>query len=52
MKGMIAKAITLFDQKGADMDQACLVTYLAESLFVPAVLLQSDIVFEEISDLR
>lgn len=50
MKGVIAKAITLFDQKGADMDKACLATFLAESIFAPSVLLQDYITFEEISD--
>lgn len=50
MKGVIAKAITLFDQTGADMDKACLATFLAESLFAPTVLLQEYITFEEISD--
>lgn len=50
MKGVIAKAITLFDQTGADMDRACLATFLAESLFAPTILLQDYITFEEISD--
>lgn len=50
MKGVIAKAITLFDQTGADMDKACLATFLAESLFAPTTLLQDYIAFEEISD--
>lgn len=50
MKGVIAKTITLFNQTGADMDKACLATFLAETLFVPAVLLQDYISFEEISD--
>ena len=50
MKGVIAKAITLFDQKGADMDKACLATFLAENLFAPTILLQDYITFEEISD--
>lgn len=50
MKGVIAKGITLFHQRGADMDQACLATYLAECMFAPAVLLQDYISFEEISD--
>lgn len=50
MKGVIAKAITLFDQTGADMDKACLATFLAESLFAPAILLQDYITFEEIGD--
>lgn len=50
MKGMIAKAITLFNQTGADMDKACRATFLTESLFAPAILLQDYITFEEISD--
>lgn len=50
MKGVIAKAVTLFDQTGADMDKACLATFLAESLFAPTILLQDYITFEEISD--
>lgn len=52
MKGMIAKVITLFNQTGADMDRACLVTFLAESLFAPTALLQDYITFEEISDFK
>ena len=50
MKGVIAKAITLFNQTGADMDKACLATYIAESLFAPTILLQDYISFEETSD--
>lgn len=50
MKGMLAKAITLFHQTGPEMDKACLVTYLAESMFAPAILLQDYVSFEEISD--
>ncbi|MGN0537768.1 MAG: DUF6544 family protein [Acutalibacteraceae bacterium] len=50
MKGVIAKAITLFNQTGTDMDKACLATFLAESLFAPTILLQDYISFEEISD--
>lgn len=50
MKGVIAKSITLFDQTGADMDKACLATFLAESMFAPSILLQDYITFEEISD--
>lgn len=50
MKGVIAKGITLFHQTGAEMDKACLVTYLAECMFAPATLLQDYITFEEISD--
>lgn len=48
MKGVIAKVITLFNQTGPEMDKACLVTFLAESLFIPSVLLENYISFEEI----
>lgn len=50
MKGVIAKAITLFNQTGTDMDKACLATFLSESLFAPTILLQEYITFEEIND--
>ena len=50
MKGVIAKLITLFDDTGEEMDKACLVTYLAESLFLPTSLLQGYITFEQLSD--
>lgn len=50
MKGVIAKGITLFHQTGAEMDKACLVTYLAECMFAPSALLQDYIAFEEVSD--
>lgn len=50
MKGVIAKGITIFHQIGEEMDKACLVTYLAESMFAPAILLQDYISFEEISN--
>lgn len=50
MKGVIAKAITLFHQKGEDMNKACLVTFLAESLFSPTILLQDYIAFEPLTD--
>jgi hypothetical protein len=50
MKGMLAKSITLFNQTGEDMDKACLVTYLAESMFLPTALLQGYITLEEIDN--
>lgn len=50
MKGVLAKSFTLFDQTGAFMDSACLVTILAESLFIPAVALQSYISWEDVDD--
>ena len=52
MKGVIAKVFTLFDQTGLEMDKACLVTFLAESLFIPSILLQEYISFEEIDEYR
>jgi hypothetical protein len=50
MKGVLAKLITLFNETGEEMDRACLVTYLAESLFVPTALTRGFIDFEQISD--
>lgn len=50
MKGVIAKAITLFNQKGIEMDKSSLVTVLAECLIVPNVALQPYIAWEEIDD--
>ena len=52
MKGVIAKLFTLFHQTGDEMDRACLATFLAESMFVPTVLLQDYIKFEEVNDLQ
>lgn len=49
MKGVLAKTFTLFDQRGTDMDRACLVTYLAECLFMPQALLENNIKLEEVS---
>lgn len=48
MKGVIGKIVTLFDQRGAEMDRSALVTYLAEALFLPSALLNDDIHFAEI----
>ena len=50
MKGILAKSITLFDQKGAAMDQASLVTCLSESLFLPTMALQDYISWQEIDE--
>lgn len=46
------RAITLFDQTGADMDKACLATFLAESLFAPTVLLQASFTKTVLSTLQ
>ena len=50
MKGVLAKLITLFDQRGEAMDKACLVTFLSECLLVPSAALQDYIIWEEIDD--
>jgi len=52
MKGVIAKIITLFDQRGPEMDKACLATFLAECFFAPTILLQNYIEFEVVNDLQ
>ena len=46
MKGIFAKLIPLFDQKGEKMNRACLVTWLAESLMVPNAALQDFVTWE------
>ena len=50
MKGVLAKAFTLFNQTGDDMNQACLVTYLSESLFLPQSLLSDFIKLSQIDE--
>ncbi len=50
MKGVIAKAITLFNEMGSEMDKACLVTVLSECLLVPNIALQDYITWESIDD--
>ncbi|MNO44901.1 hypothetical protein D3C76_351580 [compost metagenome] len=52
MKGVLAKLIPLFDQRGEEMDKASLVTFLSESLVVPNAALQDYITWEEIDDLH
>ncbi|WP_346871364.1 DUF6544 family protein [Clostridium sp. UBA5119] len=48
MKGVIAKNITLFNQRGKDMNKAALVTWLAEIIFMPSQLLSGDVYIKEI----
>lgn len=48
MKGRFAKVITLFDQRGENMDKASLVTFLAESLFVPNAALQDYVQWKDV----
>ncbi|KWX75948.1 hypothetical protein AMQ84_16500 [Paenibacillus riograndensis] len=50
MKGVLAKLFTLFNQQGGEMDQACLVTFLSESLLLPSAAIQSCIAWEPIDD--
>lgn len=50
MKGVLGKVFTLFDEKGPEMDKACLVTYLSECLFFPVAALQDYITWEAIDD--
>lgn len=50
MKGTFAKIITLFDQRGPEMDKSSLVTVLAECLLVPNTALQTYIEWEAVDD--
>ncbi|MBY0010744.1 DUF6544 family protein [Paenibacillus typhae] len=52
MKGVLGKAFTLFNQRGAEMDQACLVTFLSEALLLPSAALQSYITWKPIDNLH
>lgn len=50
MKGVLAKSITLFDQKSVDLRKAGLATYLAEMFFLPSILLEEGVHLEEIDE--
>lgn len=50
MKGVLGKWISLFNQQGKEMDQACLVTFLSESLILPSAALQPYVVWESMED--
>lgn len=50
MKGVIAKSVTLFNQKGEAMNQSSLVNCLAESLLMPNLVLQDFMSWEEIDE--
>ena len=52
MKGVLAKLFQLFDQTGEQMDKAALVTYLAEIIFLPEVLLQNFVSFNQLDSHR
>lgn len=52
MKGVVGKLVTIFDQKGEEMDKAAMVTYLAECLLIPSAALQDFIAWEEIDELH
>jgi hypothetical protein len=48
MKGVIAKSITLFDQRGEAMNRSSLVNCLAESLLMPSIALQDFMTWEAV----
>lgn len=50
MKGVIAKSVTLFNQKGEAMNKSSLVNCLAESLLVPEMALQDYMTWEALGD--
>ncbi|WP_342561632.1 DUF6544 family protein [Paenibacillus sp. FSL R7-0345] len=52
MKGVLGKAFTLFDQRGAEMDQACMVTFLSEVMLLPSAAIQNCITWKPIDDLH
>lgn len=50
MKGVLAKGLTLFEQKSKEMNQAALVTVLAESIVCPSAFLLECITWETIDN--
>lgn len=50
MKGVIGKAVTLFNQKGEALDRGSLVTILAECLLIPNVALQDYVSWEDMDE--
>lgn len=50
MKGVIAKNFTIFNIDGESMDKSALVTWLAETIFMPTEFLSGRISLEEIGD--
>lgn len=50
MRGVLAKIVPLFNQRGEMMDQSCLVTWLSECLLLPNAALQDFVVWEAIDD--
>jgi len=50
MKGVIAKNVTLFNQKGTAMNKSSIVNCLAESLFMPNIALQDFMHWEAIDE--
>jgi hypothetical protein len=52
MKGVLGKTFTLFNQRGGEMDQASLVTFLSEVMLLPSAALQSYITWKRVDDLH
>lgn len=48
MKGVVGKLIPIFNVTGREMDKACLVTYLADSIMMPNAFLQDFVSWEEV----
>ncbi len=50
LKGISAKDMVMFNQQGKKIDQACLVTWLAESMMFPNAVLQDFLTWEYVDD--
>ncbi|WP_379151025.1 DUF6544 family protein [Paenibacillus sp. sgz5001063] len=50
MKGVLGKTFTLFNQLGVEMDQASLVTFLSEALWLPSAAIQGYITWVPVDD--
>lgn len=52
MRGVFGKLFTVLNEQGKALDQACLVTFLSETMLLPAAALQSYITWEPVDDLH
>ena len=50
VQGLLGKSLMIFEDQGPEIDRALLATILAESLFIPSMLLQDYIHFEPVDD--
>ncbi|WP_422144917.1 DUF6544 family protein [Miniphocaeibacter sp.] len=50
MRGVLAKSITLFNQKGKEINTSSMLTYLSESILMPSILTNESFQWEDIDE--